>query len=576
MKKSFLKTLILLNLSLVLTSCNINFEINLSGNSSSTSLNESTKIGTVKVKEAIIPVSNEAFEFDNASCNISSTGFVIQEGSSSYILGGGSNPGSLEFEFPENTSLNRIEILGYAYENDSFSCNVSINDEEKEVTYYKTNTTFLDFENSEIVKSFSIKSNGVGSRIKFYGIKLYYNDIVPVTGINIVKDLEVEVNKKVSVSSYYEVLPSNATNKKVELSCSSDFVSIESEFIKCLKEGEYDISIKTVDGDFKATLHVTATSSTLQEGIRKLTREEIAFDYDEIFSPSHYEGLIPSRGNPNIIVVPVNFSDLKSVYDFNANDNLNRLNAAFNGSNYDHTNSYSHSLRSFYKASSYGALDMEFIISDVFTPSFTSSSFINKESRVDGGGTYKLLEEIYNSATIDGKKINFNDTKYDLNKDGFVDGIWLIYNDDRELTSSSYWPYTYWYYNIDDEGYILSGGPNISCYANCSVYFTYEDSSTGEDYHTLVHETGHMLGLDDYYITTSTSTMSAIGGLDMMDYNIGDHNAFSKFALNWIEPYIVESPTSITLSPFQDNGDALIIPSSYFNDSAFSEYLIIF
>ena len=51
------------------------------------------------------------------------------------------------------------------------------------------------------------------------------------------------------------------------------------------------------------------------------------------------------------------------------------------------------------------------------------------------------------------------------------------------------------------------------------------------DAHTVVHETGHALGLLDYYSTGYDGSTPA-AGIDMMDHNVGDHNAYSKWTLN--------------------------------------------
>ena len=59
-----------------------------------------------------------------------------------------------------------------------------------------------------------------------------------------------------------------------------------------------------------------------------------------------------------------------------------------------------------------------------------------------------------------------------------------------------------------------------------------------------------------------------------MDNNIGDHDAFSKFALGWITPKLVTKEEEISLKSFGKSGDALII-SSDFVGNAFDEYLII-
>ena len=56
---------------------------------------------------------------------------------------------------------------------------------------------------------------------------------------------------------------------------------------------------------------------------------------------------------------------------------------------------------------------------------------------------------------------------------------------------------------------------------------------------TVIHETGHVLGLPDYYSastqTGGASWPSGIMGSDMMMDNVGDHNGFSKWLLGWLD-----------------------------------------
>ena len=55
--------------------------------------------------------------------------------------------------------------------------------------------------------------------------------------------------------------------------------------------------------------------------------------------------------------------------------------------------------------------------------------------------------------------------------------------------------------------------------------------------YVVIHETGHALGLPDYYDYDDTvGPRGGVGGLDMMDANRGDHNCFSKFLLDWMTP----------------------------------------
>ena len=77
----------------------------------------------------------------------------------------------------------------------------------------------------------------------------------------------------------------------------------------------------------------------------------------------------------------------------------------------------------------------------------------------------------------------------------------------------------------------------------------------------MTHEFGHVLSLPDYYITDyNTADFDGMGYLDMMDYNIGDHNAMSKSWYGWINPYYVKGSTTATIRSTTKTGDTILIP----------------
>ena len=317
-----------------------------------------------------------------------------------------------------------------------------------------------------------------------------------------------------------------------------------------------------------------------------------AFTYLDVNESAH-SPITPSTGDVNILVVPVNFDlndirpyEHRSYIDFNAGNYLEAMEYTFNGvSSLDGANPYWESVSSYYEKSSYGNLHFNFEITDPLSPEMSASEFLSKEDLTSSsssvGGSQELITDILeHGLTKNDVPIDIFDGKYDRNEDGYIDGMWLIYNvRDGDLVSSEsqpFWAYTtnYLAKATDTEtGEIKIVGTR---YANCALSFLYDDSTSGYDAHTIIHETGHMLGLDDYYSYDNSGNYGYLGGIDMMDLNIGDHSAFSKYALGWIEPTVIyKNDTTITLKPFEDTGEALIIPSSYYNDSAFSEYLIL-
>ena len=317
-----------------------------------------------------------------------------------------------------------------------------------------------------------------------------------------------------------------------------------------------------------------------------------AFTYLDV-NESANSPITPSTGDVNILVVPVNFDlndirpyERRSYIDFNEGNYLEAMEYTFNGvSSLDGANPYWESVSSYYEKSSYKKLNLNFEITDPFTPEMSASEFLSKEDLTSSsssvGGSQALITGILeHGLTKNDVPIDVFDSKYDRNEDGYIDGMWLIYNViDGDLVSSEsqpFWAYTtnYLAKATDTEtGEIKIVGTR---YANCALSFLYDDSTSGYDAHTIIHETGHMLGLDDYYSYDNSGNYGYLGGIDMMDLNIGDHSAFSKYALGWIEPTVIyKNDTTITLKPFEGTGEALIIPSSYYNDSAFSEYLIL-
>ena len=288
-----------------------------------------------------------------------------------------------------------------------------------------------------------------------------------------------------------------------------------------------------------------------------------------------------SVGENNLLVVPLK---IKGYEEYATVDNLKKINDSFFLEDSLNTLGY-YSLSEYYKISSYNKLSIKgevtpWIDLDLTTKEISSSSISNYTLDC---GTYFPTEKAINYIK---ENLNIDLTKYDNDKDGFIDGVYFIYGcptflDDSSLSSSTFWNFTY--YNVLNKDKASISSPVLMTYSWSSFDMLSKGSDkTKLDTHTYIHEFGHQLGLNDYYDTSNSGGLnpytSPMGGLDMMDNNVGDHSAFSKFALGWVNPYIVKGDygeVNIDLKSLISDGECIILPTKEYNNTPFDEYFMI-
>ncbi len=290
-------------------------------------------------------------------------------------------------------------------------------------------------------------------------------------------------------------------------------------------------------------------------------------------SGDHY---LPSIGEAKLLVIPVTLTD----FAFNATEeNRESIEKAFFGSSEETS---WESVSSFYEKSSYGKSHLSGEVSSWFPCGYSSSEVASftDDSSPDFDPTWKIAKE----AVEWYKKTYETDCKdLDSDDDGFIDGLCLIYSAPNykkksTLSKSLYWGFTYSLYDTD-EGDIESPLPYRYMWA--SYDFAYAGyGNDGVDAHTYIHETGHLYGLTDYYVSSvnknTERNYSPMGGVDMMDCNIIDHNVFSKMLLGWCSPQIAHSSGSFSLKPYEEGGDCLLVPTDKgWNSAIFDEYMLI-
>ena len=344
----------------------------------------------------------------------------------------------------------------------------------------------------------------------------------------------------------------------------------------------------------------------------------------------------PSTGNTRVLVVPVEFTDypadeIGKWYNSEVKDSKaykhykdgstteaagtgrgkeaarEDIRKAFFG---EASETYWHSLSSYYKESSYGKLNFNGLVTDwfsAFTDLDTMEPVSTKEFKDGGGTAHNLAQFILNYYTDetmkkyrefkneDGSYMFKSGTEFlkyfDSDSDGYVDIIEMVYSapyyatytdakgDEVAVDNEMFWAYC-----GSNSANPDTAKPKLSKWAFQSYYtcveggtydngvwrsWTCEEISNGTakvDAHTIVHETGHGLGLADYY--DYDNKFYPVYRTDMMDHNVGDHNAYSKSVLGWNDPVVVTGPTTVTVNSFTKTGECIIVPyRGYFSDN---------
>ncbi|PAJ73904.1 hypothetical protein CJF42_13455 [Pseudoalteromonas sp. NBT06-2] len=216
------------------------------------------------------------------------------------------------------------------------------------------------------------------------------------------------------------------------------------------------------------------------------------------------------------------------------------------------------SLTSFYKRSSYEQLNIAGNVIGWYTTPYP---------RTDITDARTVIKEALTHYESQGHDFS----QYDNDGDGYIDYFSVVWTGEVGEWASLWWG---WQSSFSDASYTLSG-KTLAAFS--WQWLSWNNESDDFDPLTLIHETGHGLGLPDFYdYDGSVGPVGGLGGMDMMDGTWGDHGSFSKFALGWIEPKVVASgDNNISLTPSSNTKDALIIMPELTLEKKYSEYFVV-
>lgn len=265
-----------------------------------------------------------------------------------------------------------------------------------------------------------------------------------------------------------------------------------------------------------------------------------------------------ATGEKNILVLLVQFADVK----FSSKDPQAEYNEYMNGENYNGHHNVG-SVREYFIENSMGAFQPKFDVVGPITLSQKYYESYGDKSELGGtlGGAVALMEAL--DSVVKKKAVDFS--KYDNDKDGIVDFVYMFYaglgsNDSGQ--DSALWPHAaefsiFTKYGIfgglTNEGFRVGKSLYVDKYA-CSneldgqSYRINEKSTVLSGIGSFVHEFSHTLGLPDLYDTRDVH--DAVGSWDIMargSYNCilnedrssgcspPYYSAFDRLSLGWMD-----------------------------------------
>ena len=297
----------------------------------------------------------------------------------------------------------------------------------------------------------------------------------------------------------------------------------------------------------------------------------------------------PSIGKAKLLVIPVWFNDSSSfIQNDKKNNVIDDINTAYFGKN---TDTGWRSVKTYYEEESHGNLKIDGTVSNWYEPNQSYQIYARDD---DHSKTISLVQSAINWY-FDIENPSEKRTDYDCDRDGYLDGVILIYAaPDYDCyggnSNNNLWAFCYWIQEPSAKNTIRPGvnaffwasydfmyGKNKASTRTGSDRYSNGDTSNNVsvDAHTYIHEMGHMFGLEDYYDYSNSKYLPA-GGFSMQDHNVGGHDPFSVFALGWGKAYIPETTMNIDLKPFTSSGEMIILSPKWNEyNSPFDEYLII-
>lgn len=312
----------------------------------------------------------------------------------------------------------------------------------------------------------------------------------------------------------------------------------------------YDVENRSISE--KAFIHAL----TPNQNMSTFRSTNIKMRAKSIISNSAPQKTYPLIGSPKSLVILVNFSDVK----FTVSTPKTAFTNSLNQSGYS-ANGGTGSAKDYFHDASMGIFNPQF---DVIGPVTLDNTMAYYGANDANGNDVNPQQMIIDACAKAASLVDFS--QYDTDKNGIVDNVFIYYagyNEAEGGPANSIWPHK-WNLNNFNTKY---NGVSIFNYA-CTSELHGNSGSNMCGIGTFCHEFGHVLGLDDYYETSTTKDYHhTLSVWNIMDYgaylNLGrtppTYCAYDRYFLQWLIPTQLDLATDYTLENIATSNKVYLI-----------------
>lgn len=266
-------------------------------------------------------------------------------------------------------------------------------------------------------------------------------------------------------------------------------------------------------------------------------------------------GGMPTTGDVNVPAILIEFSDIQAPA---GNTNAFVDEGLFG--NGDAANYPQESLHNYYDRASNKKLNLQGT-----TLGWYRTAYPRAQVPLTTVGREDLIKEAVTSFDA-----SHDFAQYDHDNDGDIDYLLVIYAGPDTGFGSFWWAYAF--SGFTDQNFTVDG-KRISRFV---FQFTDYGGASFKP-QVAIHETGHALGLPDLYdYDPATGPPGEIGGMDIMSANLGNHNGFDRWILDWTTPTVIGSGVKeVRFRPAGTSPDGVAVIKGASVDNPFDEMFFV-